>query len=328
MKARYKGKKVLITGGMGFIGSNLAIALMKEGARVTILDSMVPEYGGNFFNIQPVKDKIEIHFRDIMNKECMEQLVRGKDYIFHLAGQVSHVMSFIDPYKDIDYNISGTVVLAESCRKFNKNAKIIFTGTRGQYGPATKLPMSEEANMNPKGIYEITNLTAEKILQVYNDIHGVQSVLTRLTNVYGPRAQMKTDKYGVANWFVRLAIDDSVIPIFGDGKIMRDFLYVDDAVEALLTLPLKKESFGQIFNVGHYEVSDFKSLAELSVSITGKGKIVYTPFSEERKKQEPGHFYSDITKIGKAIGWKPKVLLKEGLKKTISFYDKHKNHYW
>jgi len=328
LNSRYRGKNVLITGGLGFIGSNTAIKLAKIGARVTIVDSMIPEYGGNIFNIAPVEKKVKINFCDITDKNAMEWIVKDQHYIFHLAGQVSHIMSYTNPYNDIEYNITGTVIILEACRKYNPKAKIIYTGTRGQYGPSTKLPVSEKAHTNPKGLYEITNLTAEKILEVYNNNHGINSVLTRITNVYGPRSQMKTDKYGVANWFVRLALDDGTIPIFGSGTIKRDFVYIDDVVNALLKLPLSKKCFGQIFNIGHREVSNFKELAEKIVRIAGRGRIQYTPFSEERKKQEPGDFYSDIRKIKKYISWEPKISLDDGLKNTIDYYNKHKQYYW
>jgi len=324
----YQGKNILITGGMGFIGSNLAIKLVEMGANVTILDSMISEYGGNLYNISQIKDKVHINFCDITDKNAMEWIVIDKEYIFHLAGQVSHMMSFSNPFLDIDYNITGTTVLLEACKKKNKNVRIIFTGTRGQYGPATKFPVSEDSPNNPKGIFEITNLTAEKIFLVYNDTHGIKSVSTRLTNVYGPRAQMKTNTYGVANWFIRLAIDNEVIPIYGDGLIKRDFVYVDDVVDALLLLPMKDECFGQVFNVGNNYVSNFKELADTIIKIHGKGEIEYTPFSEERKKQEPGDFYSDISKIKKFTGWEPKTGLKEGVKKTLDYYADNKKYYW
>lgn len=324
----YNQKRVLITGGMGFIGSNLALKLVEQGAVVTLVDSMIPEYGGSLINIEPVKDKVSINYCDITDKNAMEYIVRNQDYIFHLAGQVSHILSFTNPYHDIDYNITGTVILLEACRKYNNTVKIIYTGTRGQYGPATQLPVNEESPTNPKGLYEITNLTAEKILMVYNDTHGIKTILTRLTNVYGPRAQMKTNKYGVANWFVRLGIDEEPITIYGDGLIKRDFVYIDDVVEALLMLPLYDNCFGQIFNIGHNYVSNFKELAELILSILPKGKLIYTPFSEERKKQEPGDFYSDITKIAAYTGWAPKTSLKDGVTQTIEFYKKYKPYYW
>ena len=324
----FKDKKILVTGGLGFIGSNLVMRLVNEGAQVTVVDSMIPEYGGNLFNINEIKDAIKVNYCDITDKNAMEWIVKDQDYIFHLAGQVSHLLSFTNPYNDIDYNITATVILLEACRKNNTTAKIIYTGTRGQYGSATHFPVTEESPTNPKGLYEITNLTAEKIFLVYNEMHGIKSVLTRLTNVYGPRAQMKTHKYGVANWFVRLAIDNESIPIYGDGLIKRDFIYVDDTVDALLQLALKEECFGQVFNIGSDYVSNFKELAEVIIDTTGQSKIEFTPFSEERRKQEPGDFYSDISKIYKYIGWKPKVSLREGISRTVDFYKKNKSYYW
>ncbi len=324
----YNNKKVLITGGLGFIGSNLAIALVKHGAEVTIADSMIPDYGGNLFNIEPIKKKVHINFSDITDKNAMEYLVRGKDYIFHLAGQVSHVLSLTNPYHDIDYNITGTTILLESCRMHNPAAKIVFTGTRGQYGSTTKLPVNEDEHLDPKGIYELTNLTAEKMFTIYFRQHGIQSVLTRLTNIYGPRAQMKSNKYGVINWFIRQAIDDETISLFGDGSIKRDLVYIDDCVRALMELPLHSECSGQIYNIGDDHPWTFKQIIEEIISTYGKGQYKLTPFSEERKKQEPGDFYSDVTKIKTAIGWQPQTSFQSGLKKTIEYYTKYKNYYW
>jgi len=324
----FSGKRALITGGLGFIGSNLAIRLVEAGAEVTIVDAMIPEYGGNLFNIEPVRDRVTVNFGDICDGRAMDWLVRGQDYVFHLAGQVSHVMSLTNPYPDIEYNIKGTTVVMEALRRFNKGARIVFTGTRGQYGPAVKLPVSEDAPTNPKGIYEVSNLTAEKIIQVYNDIHGIASVMLRLTNIYGPRAQMKHSQYGVVNWFVRLVIDNQLIPVFGDGSILRDFLYVDDCVDAILASAVRDEAVGEIFNVGVDQPTSFKELSDLLVRIAGTGRWEYAPFSSERKAQEPGDFYSDISKIRRTLGWMPSTTLEDGLRRTVDFYRRHKEHYW
>lgn len=324
----YQNKKVLITGGLGFIGSNLAIALVKQGAIVTIVDSLIPEYGGNLFNIHPIRKKVKINYCDITDKNAINWVVRDQDYIFHLAGQVSHILSFQDPYKDVDYNITGTLILLEACQKNNPDAKIVYSGTRGQYGPAISLPVNETAPTNPTGIYEITNLTAEKIFLVYNHHHGIRSILTRITNVYGPRSQMKSNKYGVANWLIRLNLDNEPITVYGDGKLKRDFVYVDDVVDALLDLPKNKSCYGEIFNIGSLEVTDFNELSKLIVKTSKQGKIIHTPFSKERALQEPGDFYSDIAKIKEYIGWEPKVPLSQGLKKTIAYYQKYQQHYW
>jgi UDP-glucose 4-epimerase len=324
----FRGARVLITGGLGFIGSNLAIRLVEQGAQVTLVDAMIPEYGGNLFNIEPVREHVTVNFGDICDRLAMDWLVRDKDFVFHLAGQVSHVMSLTDPFPDIEYNIKGTTVVMEAIRRHAPQAKVVFAGTRGQYGPAVRLPVSEDAPTNPKGIYEISNLTAEKIIQVYNDIHGVHSVLLRLTNVYGPRAQMKHSQYGVANWFVRLALDGETIKLFGDGRILRDFLYVDDCVDALLECAACSAARGQIFNVGIDRPTDFRELVETLIEVAGTGQWTFAPFTPERKAQEPGDFYSDISKIRRIVGWAPKTDLRAGLQATVNYYRAHREHYW
>ncbi|MEX2015863.1 MAG: NAD-dependent epimerase/dehydratase family protein [Candidatus Hydrogenedentales bacterium] len=318
----------MITGGLGFIGSNLAIRLVEQGAQVTLVDAMIPEYGGNLFNIEPVRERVTINFGDICDRLAMDWLVRDKDYVFHLAGQVSHVMSLTDPFPDIEYNIKGTTVVMEAIRRHAPQAKVVFAGTRGQYGPAVQLPVSEDAPTNPKGIYEISNLTAEKIIQVYNDIHGVHSVLLRLTNIYGPRAQMKHSQYGVANWFVRLALDGETIKLFGDGRIRRDFLYVDDCVDALLACAACEDARGQVFNVGIDRPTDFLQLVETLIDVAGSGRWAFAPFTPERQAQEPGDFYSDISKIRRIVGWSPQISLREGLQATVDYYRAHRDHYW
>ena len=324
----FRNKHVLVTGGLGFIGSNLVIKLVEQGAKVTIMDVMVPDYGGNWFNIKPVEHKVKVHVEDIRDEKVMNRLVKDKDYIFHLAGQVCHVMSLTNPYPDIDINIKGTAIVMEACKHHNKDAKVIYTGTRGEYGPATHLPVKEDAPTNPRGIYEISNLTAEQIVKVYNDIHGIRSVMLRLTNIYGERAQMRHSRFGVANWFIRQVIDDDTIKVFGDGKIVRDFLYVQDAVDAILMAAEKEEAVGEVFNVGVDKPTTFLELAEFLVKVAGTGKWAFAPFSHERKVQEPGDFYSDITKIRKRVGWQPRTSLEDGLKQTIDYYRINKQHYW
>jgi UDP-glucose 4-epimerase len=322
------GARALITGGLGFIGSNLAHRLVELGADVTLVDAMIPEYGGNLFNIAAVRDRVKVNFSDICDRHAMDWLIRDQDYVFHLAGQVSHVMSLTDPYPDIEYNIKGTLVVMEAVRRYSPRARVVFTGTRGQYGAAVRLPVAEDAPTHPKGIYEISNLTAEKIIQVYDDIHGVHSVLLRLTNIYGPRAQMKHPHYGVVNWFARVALDGGCIKVFGDGQIKRDFLYVDDCVDAILQSAVTAEARGQIMNVGIDRPTNFLQLAQTLIRVAGSGRWEFAPFSPERKIQEPGDFYSDIAKITKVVGWRPATTLEEGLRQTIDFYRAHARHYW
>jgi UDP-glucose 4-epimerase len=328
LRERYAGRNALITGGCGFIGSNLAVALVGLGAHVTVADAMIPDYGGNLFNLDAVKKKVFVNYCDIRDPNAMNWLVRDKDFVFHLAGQVCHLTSLQDPFPDIDMNIKGTAVVMEAVRRRNPHARVIYTGTRGQYGPSVKLPVGEDAPTNPKGIYEISNLTAEKIIQVYNDTHGIRSVMLRITNTYGPRAQMRHSRFGVANWFVRLAIDNETIRIFGDGKILRDFLYVDDCVEAILIAGAHEDAAGEIFNVGVDVPTTFLDLAKALIEAAGSGRWEFAPFTPERQAQEPGDFYSDITKIRTRLGWKPVTPLQEGMRRTVEYYRKNKHFYW
>lgn len=324
----YYDKRILVTGGLGFIGSNLAIALVKKGAKVAIVDNMLPRMGGNLFNIKPVRNEVKIDFADIRSSKAMNRLVRGKDYIFHLAGQVSHVDSIRNPLKDLSINAEGTLVVLEACRKFNKETKMIFTGTRGQYGSTVRLPVDENHPMNPKGVYAITNLCAENLVMVYDKIHKIRSIALRITNTYGPRHQMMHDEYGVLNWFVRKAIDNEEIPVFGDGRILRDFLYIDDLVDGILKAGLTEKAYGDIFNVGSGKPTNFVELAKIIIKIAKSGGFKFTDFTKERKEIEPGDYYADINKIKKIVGWIPKVELEAGIRKTIDYYRKYKLYYW
>ncbi|MBM4349499.1 MAG: NAD-dependent epimerase/dehydratase family protein [Deltaproteobacteria bacterium] len=324
----FQGKRVLVTGGLGFIGSNLSIRLMELGARVTIVDNMMPRLGGNLFNVKAILDQIQINFSDVRDEHSMDYLVKDQDFIFHLAGQVNHVDSIRNPIQDLDINCRGTLVLLESCRKYNREVKVIFSGTRGEYGASVKLPVGEDHPTNPKGIYAVTNLSAEKMVLVYDDVHKISGTCLRITNTYGPRHQMAHDEYGVFNWFIRKAIDDEVIPVFGDGHILRDFLYVDDLVDCFLQVAACPTAFGEVFNVGTGVPISFIDLAKKIVEVAGSGKVAFTEFTKERKEVEPGDYYTDISKVRKVVGWAPKISLEEGLRKTVKFYRKYKGEYW
>ena len=330
MEGYWKEKNVLITGGLGFLGSSLAVQLVQLGARVTIVDAMIPTLGGNYFNIEPIRQSplLTINISNITDKESMEHLVRGKDHIFHLASQVSHVLGQTDPFPDIQYNIVGTAALLEACKKNNPQVKILYTGTRGQYGPAMHNPVPEEASLAPLGMHEITKVAAEQILLDYHKIHGVKSVLTRITNVYGPRAQMKSNKFCVVNWFIRQALEGDTINLFGGGLYKRDFLFVEDCVYDLLALAENNEAYGKIFNVGNTNTASFADIARWIVEIAGSGQIKTTEFSQERKANEPGDIYLDVSKIKAIIPWKERTSFEEGLRKTIEYYKKHKEEYF
>jgi UDP-glucose 4-epimerase len=313
---------------LGFIGSNLAIRLVKLGAKVTIVDNMLPRQGGNLFNIKEIESQVNVQFSDITSALSMNNIVKDKALIFHLAGQVNHIDSMRNPINDLDINCKGTLVILEACRNFNGDAKIIFTGTRGQYGPTVKLPVDENHPMDPKGIYAITNMAAEKMVMVYNNVHGIRGVCLRISNTYGPRHQMRHDEYGVFNWFIRKAIDNETIPVFGNGRIVRDFIYIDDVVDGLLMVGINEASDGEVFNMGSGQPVDFISLAKKIAAIAANGKYEFSEFTRERKELEHGDYCSDCSKIKRLIGWEPKIDIDEGIANTIKFYRKFKKYYW
>lgn len=324
----FNNKEVLVTGGLGFIGSNLCIELVRQGARVTIIDNMLPRQGGNLFNIRDIEGEAAVNISDVRNQLSMNHLVQGKDYIFHLAGQVNHVDSMKNPLQDLEINCRGTLVLLEALRHHNRDAKVIFAGTRGEYGSSVSLPVDEDHPTNPKGVYAVTNLTAEKLVLVYDDVFKVKGACLRITNTYGPRHQMLHDEYGVFNWFIRKAMDNDEIPVMGDGRILRDFLFVEDLVGSLLKVASTEEAYGKVFNVGTGVPVSFFDLAEKIVAIAGSGRTKFTEFTQERKEVEPGDYYADITRIKKVTGWGPVVPLDEGIAKTIEFYRQFRKEYW
>ena len=324
----YSGASVLITGGLGFIGSNLAIALVGLGSSVTIVDNLLAEHGANKFNIEPVRGEVRVEQADVRDEARMSELVRGQDVIFHLAGQNDHVRSAVEPFLDIDINVRGTAVLLEACRLHNGEARVIYTGTRGEYGAVDHVPVSEDAPTRPKGVYELTSLTAQHLMRIYHENHGLRTVSTRLTNIYGERSQMRHPRFGVANWFIRLALEDRPIQIFGSGTIRRDFLYVADCIDALLGLGLCDGAIGGVFNVGNEEPSCFLDFARAVISEAGRGSIEMVPFTPERAAQEPGDYVSDTARIRSVSGWKPRTPLNEGIARTLAYYRSHREHYW
>ena len=322
------GKSVLITGGLGFIGSSLALQLVELGANVSVLDALIPEYGGNWFNVAFAEDRISATIGDIRDAALVSELVQDQDLIIHGAAQVSHVKSLADPFPDIDINIKGTAVLLEACRTHNPQATLIKLGTRGQYGQVSRLPVGEDTPVAPRGIYEFSSHASEQLMEIYHRIHGTRVVLLRLSNIYGPRAQMRHSRFGVANWFIRLAMDDRRIPVFGTGRIKRDFLYIDDCVEAILRLACCPSAIGEVFNIGNDHPSDFLELAQTVVEQAGSGRWGHEPFSPERAAQEPGDFVCSIEKIHAHTGWRPTTPLVEGVRQTIEFYREFGLYYW
>lgn len=328
LREAFAGRKVLITGGLGFLGSNLAIRLVELGAKVTLLDAMLEDHGGNLFNIEPIKDEVRVNFSDIRDHGPLKTLVAGQDFVFHLAGQNDHLLGRSNPFPDIEINIGGAASLLETCRRFNPDARLIYSGTRGEYGTPRQLPVSEDHPLNPKGIYELSSMTAQHFFRIYHEQYGIRSVMLRFSNVYGERSQMRHDRFGVVNWFVRLAIDGDCISVYGDGSVVRDFLYVRDAVDAMIACATTDSAYGEVMNVGNDSGVTFGELAEKIVRITGTGDWKLTPYSPGRAALEPGDYVSDITKIRTVTNWRPITSLEEGLARTIAYYRDHKSQYW
>lgn len=320
----YKDKEVLITGGLGFIGSNLAKELVDLNAKVTIIDSLLPEAGGNEFNINEIKDKVNVVVDDIRNEKPLAEVIKNKDIIFNLAGTLAHAGSMKNPLLDHDINSRAQLQLLEVVRKVNPSAKIIFTGTRAQYGRPLTVPVKESHPLNPQDVNGVNNTAAEMFHLLYNRVYNINACVLRLTNTYGPRHQMKNPDQGVINWFIRQALDNQDITLHDGGNQKRDINYVSDVIDALLLVGMK-DTAGSVYNIGGDSLS-LKEIAEIITNITNT-KIKITPCPEETKRVGVGDFIADISKI-KELGFEPKVKPEQGLKKTIDFYRENKQHYW
>lgn len=323
----YKNKKILITGGAGFIGSNLAIKLVESGAKVTIVDALIPGYGGNLFNIETIKKKVTWVLGDMRDKKINDMVIKDKEIIFNLAGTLSHIDSMADPMTDLEINCRAQLSLLESVRKINPKVKIIFAGTRNQYGKAKYLPVDENHPQEPTDINGINNIAAEKYHLMYTKVYGIKTASLRMTNTYGPRHQMKHSRQGVLNFFVRKILDNEEVMLFGDGKQIRDVNYVDDVVSALLLVGQSSNGWGEAYNLGGAPIS-LSDFVNSVIQTVGKGKSRTVPFPKERKQIEVGDYIADWSKMKKTYGWKPKVSLEEGIKKTIEYYKKYKKYYW
>ena len=323
----YRDRPVLITGGLGFIGSNLAWALVDLGARVLIVDSLIDDYGGNLFNVSGLDDRLRVNIADVRQRTTMNYLVRGQEVIFNLAGQVSHIDSMRDPYTDLDINCRAQLSILEACRNFNPRAKIVFAGTRQVYGKADSLPVDESHLVRPVDVNGINKAAGEYYHLLYNNVFGVRACSLRLTNVYGPRQLLKHNRQGFIAWFIRLAIEDREIQIYGDGSQRRDFVYVDDAVDAFLRAGASDACNGEVLNVGGLEPIAHRDLVELLIRVAGSGRHRFVEWPPEKKAIDIGDFYADSTRIKQTLGWSPCTTLAEGLRQTVEFYRAHFDRY-
>lgn len=324
----YANAKVLITGGLGFIGSNLARALVMRGADITLVDSLIPQYGGNTFNIEDIREKITVNVCDVRDPFAMAYLLKGKDFLFNLAGQTSHLDSMADPQTDLDINATAQLSILEACRKVNPGVKIVFASTRQLYGKPAYLPVDEKHPIRPVDVNGINKLAGEWYHILYNNVYGIRACALRLTNTYGPGMRVKDARQTFLGIWVRNLVEGKPVLVFGDGAQLRDFNYVDDVVEALLLAAASDKANGEIFNLGSQEVINLRDLAAMMVEMHPGGGYEVVPFPPERKAIDIGDYYSDFKKIEEELGWKPKISLKEGLRKSLDYYLLHHAHYW
>jgi UDP-glucose 4-epimerase len=323
----YRGKKVLITGGLGFIGSTLSYKLVDFGAEVTIVDSLFPEYGGNTFNIHGLESRVRVNISDVRDRYSMDYLVKGQDCIFNLAGTLSHIDSMRDPFTDLEINCVAQLSILEAVRHNNPDTKILFAGTRGQYGRAKTLPVTEEHLMQPTDVNGINNMAGEWYHILYNNVYGIRSTSLRLTNTFGPRHQMKHHRQGILNWFIRQAIEGVKIRVYGDGGQIRDTNYVDDVVDAMLLAMATDSTNGEVYNVGGTPVS-LKDFVEKIAAIKAGVNYELVPFPPEAKDIEIGDYIADYSKFSKLTGWRPTTTIERGIEISLEYYTKNRSHYW
>lgn len=327
MRSFYGGAEVLITGGMGFIGSNLAIVLVELGAQVTLVDSMISEYGGNLFNIEPVKDRVRFHVSDVRDRSSMNYLVAGKDFLFNLAGTLSHVDSMKDPFTDLEINCVSQLSILECCRRHNPNVRIVFAGTRGQYGKTGSDPVTEHHQMRPTDVNGINNIAGESYHLLYNDVYGIKACSLRLTNTFGPRHQMRHHRQGVLNWFLRQLIEGQKVRLYGTGEQIRDTNYVSDVVEAFLLAMISQDGWGHAYNLGGEPLS-LRQFMDMAIEVNGGGAYEVVPFPEESKVIEIGDYIADYSRFQQLTGWKPRVSVREGIQRTLDYYREYGDYYW
>ena len=323
---QFEGKKVLITGGLGFIGSTLARRLAGLGAAVTVVDSMIPEYGGNLFNLDGVTDSVRVNISDVRDPFSMGYLIRDHDFLFNMAGQTSHLDSMHDPFTDLEINCHAQLSILEACRAENPGIRIVFASTRQMYGVPDYLPVDEKHLLRPVDVNGVNKMAGEWYHILYNNVYGIRTCALRLTNTYGPRMRIKDARQTFVGVWIRLLLEGKPFEVWG-GEQVRDFTYVDDAVDAFLQAAVNDKAYGGIFNLGGDSPISLKELADLLIELNGDGDYTVREFPEDRRKIDIGDYYSDFGRIRESLGWSLKVPLAEGLKRTLAFYRENLLHY-
>ncbi|GAA5526276.1 NAD-dependent epimerase/dehydratase family protein [Herpetosiphon gulosus] len=328
LEQAFRGKRCLITGGLGFIGSNLAFRLVELGAEVIIVDSLVAEYGGNMANVHGLAEQVRINIADVRDQHSLQYLVQGQDYLFNLAGQVSHIDSMENPFNDLDINCRAQLSILEACRHNNPAIKIVFASTRQIYGRPDYVPVDEQHLLHPTDVNGINKMAGEWYHILYNNVYGIRACALRMTNTYGPRMLVRHARQTALGWFVRQALDDEVISIYGDGEQQRDYTYVDDAVEAFLLAAINPAADGQVFNLGGPEPISHLRLISTLTDVAGTGSYRLVPFPPEKARIDIGSVYSDYSRIQAVLGWQPTTSLRQGLEYTVNFYREFREAYW
>lgn len=326
MKTNFEDAQVLITGGLGFIGSNLARRLDDLGARITVVDSLIPDYGGNLYNLEGLQDRVQINVSDVRDTHSLRHLVQGKDFLFNLAGQTSHLDSMRNPTPDLEINCQAQLSILETCRTCNPKIKIVFASTRQIYGRPASLPVPETHPLNPVDVNGINKMAGEKYHLLYNDIYGIPATALRLTNTLGPRMRIKDARQTFVGLWVRQLLEGQPISVWG-GKQLRDFTDVEDAVDAFLMAAADPATNGQVYNLGGSEVVDLATVAKLMVEINGGGDYEIRDFPADRRAIDIGDYYADFSKIRDALGWKPKRTLRETIDTTLAYFRGASAHY-
>ncbi|MCB9496553.1 MAG: NAD-dependent epimerase/dehydratase family protein [Fibrobacteria bacterium] len=328
MNSSFSGSSVLVTGGLGFIGSNLARRLLELGAKVTLVDSLIPQYGGNPANVADIRDRVEVNISDVRDPHAMAYLIQGKDFLFNLAGQTSHLDSMTDPFTDLEINSTSQLSILEAARKHNPGVRVVFASTRQIYGKPQYLPVDEKHPIVPVDVNGVNKVAGESFHLLYSRVYGIRCAALRLTNTYGPGMRVKDARQTFLGIWVKNLLSDLPIKVFGDGLQLRDFNFVDDAVDAFLACATKDEAIGQVMNLGSTEVVNLRDLAETLVRIAGRGTWELIPFPPDRKAIDIGDYYSDHSLATNLLGWTPRVGLEEGLERTLAYYKAHGPAYW